>query len=75
MIILMTIESIGHYCFIFSNTYQNKNDKGVASNQLPVKYPQPPIVLIGHIRTLTRGIPGADTGFRKGGGVRVTVKY
>ena len=50
--ILMKKTSPEHYCFIFSNIYQNIDNFGSGFPPIPVKYPQLPALLTGKSGTL-----------------------
>ena len=45
---LIHINEEDHYC-ILSNTYQNNNEIYSGFTQVPTKYPQLPVILIGQI--------------------------
>ena len=55
-IVSMKKTLIEKYCFIFANIYQNINAILRSFLQLPAKYFQLPVILIGQIETLIRRI-------------------
>ena len=59
-----------YLCTLFE--YHIINDVTI---QKPMTPPKPSSLSSSLSNTLMAPDPGADTGFRKGGGVRVTVKY